>query len=78
VLVAQKGKLQAGVQPTPSNGIQLRANPPSGPERGLMGSAPRVAPPVIQAGPAEAMLPHDASGSASLIEVFWMTFESIL
>jgi hypothetical protein len=62
VLVAQKGKLQAGVQPTPSKGIQLRANPPSGPERGLMGSAPRVAPPVIQARLAEAMLPHDALG----------------
>ena len=63
VLVAEKGRLQAEVRPTPSKGIQVVAGPRSGIERGLMANAPRVAQPVIEARLAESIVPRGVLGA---------------
>jgi FecR protein len=63
VLVAEKGRLQAGVQQTTDKGIQLVASPRSGIERELIAGAPRVAQPAIQGKLVETIVPRENLGA---------------
>ncbi len=63
VLVAEKGRLQAAVQPIPGKGIQVVTSPQSGIEREWMASASRAAQPEIQGKLVEAIVPRETLGA---------------